>query len=433
MSKRAKFAEPVPPAPTTRTREPARVFSVPTEMPWGETVDEAWLDRVIDNWNKYQAKGDPRFPKPPAYVIPQASVGLGHNEDQAIARAYAERSDLPAVGWPTELSRDGNVLVCHFEGVPVKLSEWINAKAYRSCSAEFYENYGGFGPCLRRVSLTGAEIPAKKDLGDLPVMVFDDADLNKPNPIAFTETLAQFAKGRSRFAASLGGGLIVTFTETSPPGAVTMNPQQQALFDALSKLGIDMSKLDGAALDSILAACTPAPAPPAPAPQPPALNTEDDDDDPKGKPAMFTEKDLEAAIAKALAPMQTQLKTLDTQLANATAKLTAQDQATERARMAAFCESHKDKIFPYELDGKVGPTLVDQLLALPDQIVATFAEGKMSPRAAFMKSIESRPPIAKFAERIPQDLQPNKDAEVNQLLGMTRLGQAALRAQAAKA
>ncbi len=453
---------------------PVRIFTAGETLPSGAIADEAFLDRVVANWDKFQAKGDPRFPSPPAYLIPAASVGIGHSDDQSIARAYADRSDLPAVGWPTEVHRDGDGLIAHLEGIPAGLASWVNAGAYKSVSSEFYEDYRGHGPCLRRVSMLGADIPACKD-ATLPTLVYSPADNEKPNPLAFTEALSAFGRGRSRWAADIGGGQVVTFSESIPEpakpaeakqqsGAQSMTPQQQAFVAALQAAGFDVSKLDGAALDSLMKAAAPAtaaepPKPPEPAPTPPVAKNSDGadtpntDGDPNKEPsfnaedmkdpakcsAKFSEilshqnKRIAAAVAAAVAPVQAKLDTIQKDSTSAVNQLATAAKERERGEIAAFCEKNKDRIFPFEMDPKNGSTLVDRLLNLPAAAVATFAEGKLSPRAAEMKAIENRPAVAKFAEHIAAPMDNSPGAEVARALASTRLGRSALAAKEAAA
>lgn len=217
----AHGASPVPAAPTAKTAGPVRIFSVGQPLPSGKIADERFIDRVVANWSAYQQQGDPRFKRPRAFVIPAASVSIGHEDNSSIARAYADRSDLPAVGWPTGLYRDGKYLCAEgFKGVPVPLAAWINAGSYSDISAEFYEDYEGFGPCLRRISLLGGDIPACSDLGDMPTLVFDPEAEADPNPLAFSEALSAFARGRRTFGVRLpgpGGGRVVTFPRAAHP------------------------------------------------------------------------------------------------------------------------------------------------------------------------------------------------------------------------
>jgi hypothetical protein len=135
-----------------------------------------------------------------------------------------------------------------------------------------------------------------------------------------------------------------------------------------------------------------------------------------------------------VAPFAAQVKTLENQLARLSTRETTRDRASARAEVAAFCERHKDQIWPYELDPKVAQakgtaTLADQLLALSDEPVAKFAEGggAVSPRRALMALIEARPPVAKYGERLADPLTPaDPAARRNQLLAHTDVGRAAL-------
>lgn len=401
---------PVPAAKTARTVAPVRIFTVGERLPSGRIADEAFVDQAIRNWQQHQAKGDPRFPKPPAYLIPAASVSLGHHDNSSIAQAYAERSDLPAVGWPAgRLYRQGPHLYAErFEGVPVGLAAWVNSGNIPHVSSEFYENYRGLGPCLRRVAMLGADVPACKDLGPIPTMVYDPEKEVRHNPLAFSERLAQFAGKHRRFGVSLAGTGLVTFSESNPERPMNLTPQQQAILDALTAAGVDVSKLDGAALDAIAAACAAPVTQPAPAAVP-AVNAEGDKcppgtdptKDPAKMAAMYTEI-VAKAVAGAVGPLQAQVKQLNEIATASASKLTAAEAERDRAEIAAFCETNRDRIFPFELDPKVGVPLPARLLALPTATVATFAEGKLSPRAAEMAAIAARPPIAKFAEKIKQ-------------------------------
>jgi hypothetical protein len=88
---------------------------------------------------------------------------IGHEEDQQILK----RSDLPAAGWIESVHVDGNRLMGVANRVPDTVRSWIDAGSYRNWSAEIYRDYKGSGPTLRRVALLGADIPHKKDLGEM--------------------------------------------------------------------------------------------------------------------------------------------------------------------------------------------------------------------------------------------------------------------------
>jgi hypothetical protein len=88
---------------------------------------------------------------------------IGHEEDQQILK----RSDLPAAGWVDKVWVDGDRLMGQATRVPDPVRSWIDSGLYRTWSAEIYRDYKGAGPALRRVALLGADIPHKKDLGEL--------------------------------------------------------------------------------------------------------------------------------------------------------------------------------------------------------------------------------------------------------------------------
>ncbi len=88
---------------------------------------------------------------------------IGHEEDQQILK----RSDLPAAGWIDKVWVDGDRLMGQANRVPDLVRSWIDSGAYRTWSAEIYRDYKGSGPALRRVALLGADIPHKKDLGEI--------------------------------------------------------------------------------------------------------------------------------------------------------------------------------------------------------------------------------------------------------------------------
>jgi transcriptional regulator with XRE-family HTH domain len=88
---------------------------------------------------------------------------IGHEEDQTILK----RSDLPAAGWVDKVWVDDDRLMGQANRVPDTVRSWIDGGQYRTWSAEIYRDYHGLGPALRRVALLGADIPHKKDLGEL--------------------------------------------------------------------------------------------------------------------------------------------------------------------------------------------------------------------------------------------------------------------------
>lgn len=93
----------------------------------------------------------------------QNPVVIGHEEDSEFMR----RTDTPAAAWVgPKLRMAGRRLMAPFRDMPDKVYGWVKDKLFPTRSAEFYPDYHGFGPTLRRVALLGGQIPAKKDLGD---------------------------------------------------------------------------------------------------------------------------------------------------------------------------------------------------------------------------------------------------------------------------
>lgn len=268
-----------------------------------------------------------------------------------------------------------------------------------------------------------------------------------------------------------------------------MNPQQQAVAAVLQKMGIPADKIDGAMIDMLVQACSAGAAPPAAKAEPPvaapvvappqhqltgnsdggmestmdggnvAKHTDPtndpektpmkvdtnadkadghdyDDKDKEAKEAKFNER-LSRAVALALAPLQQKLAGIELLATNATSQLAMERAAKNRAELAAFVEKHKGRLMPYELDDKVARakgtvTVLDQLLALPDTTVATFAEGKVSPRVALMRQIENRP--SKFGEYAEKMKDPAPDSPADrrrEALQSSALGRKVLANEAA--
>lgn len=233
----------VEPFRVARTEKPCEIFSVPATLASGKVVDEAWLDQVISNWETLQAGNEIGYPTPPVYIVPSPSVTVGHEEFSSIAQSYANRTDLPAVGWISDLYRQGNKLVCNFREVPETLAQWINTGAYRDISSEFYEDFDGHGPVLRRVSLLGAEIPQRKDLAKIPTMVYEASQEQGQNPLAFCESGLR----KNKVIQVAFGNHCVRFSEK---GNSSMNRAET--IKALQALGVDTSLFTEAVPDEAL-------------------------------------------------------------------------------------------------------------------------------------------------------------------------------------
>ncbi|MCX7664399.1 MAG: hypothetical protein N2112_02510 [Gemmataceae bacterium] len=379
---------PVPPAKTAMTEGLVEIFSAGTLMPNGKVADLEFLQKVVDNWHKYQAKRQDGFFRAPAYLIPAASVAVGHEENSSINQSYADRTDLPAVGWPDDLQIVGEKLCCRFRGVPVPLARWINAGNYSEISAEFYLDYKGVGPCLRRVSILGAEIPNCKDLASIPTLVYEPEDETAPNILAFAEKVIK--SNHSKTMQIQIGDKVLKFSEKP-----IMDRNQ--LLAALKEAGVDILFVNETTPNELLASMVQA----LQMAKAPTQNTEPANTGEEPKPSMTNGGGCNPADP---------VKNAETKLLNELAKSKAfYESETKRLRdervhaeCVFFCEQHKDKIYPYEMDPKVGVTLLDQLKSASEDKVLKFSDnGKeiyISPREALMATIAKRPVIIKNRE-----------------------------------
>lgn len=119
------------------------------------------LDDMVANFRRSS-----RLDAKPTLRVPAV---LGHEEKQELL----DRSDIPAAGWCSEIWREGRKLKADFENVPEKVARLLRSKAYRTVSAEVYddppEGVGGSGKMLRRVAFLGGDIPQVKCLDDIPL------------------------------------------------------------------------------------------------------------------------------------------------------------------------------------------------------------------------------------------------------------------------
>jgi hypothetical protein len=132
-----------------------------------DVYDEAALDKIVANFSGEGAEGQIRKVKGHDLNNPMV---LGHGEDQSFLRD----SGLPAAGWISKVWREGKRLMGAAVRVPQEVAELIKNRAYRHHSAEFYRDYEGLGPALRRLAILGGEIPAKKTLGELSVQSYSE-------------------------------------------------------------------------------------------------------------------------------------------------------------------------------------------------------------------------------------------------------------------
>jgi hypothetical protein len=125
----------------------------------GKPYSDADLDEMIGNFNQSSAGSKP---------LVRVPAVLGHEENQE----YLDRSDLPAAAWAKRIYREGHILKADFGDMPPKVTKLIKSRAYRTVSAEIYddppEGVPGQGKMLRRVAFLGGEIPQVKSLEDIP-------------------------------------------------------------------------------------------------------------------------------------------------------------------------------------------------------------------------------------------------------------------------
>jgi hypothetical protein len=375
----------VPPKQTARTLHPLRIFSVAPEAGIDPKYDRDFIQSVARNWRERQAKGEPGLPQPVAYELPAADIGIGHEEHQQMARMFAERSDLPSCGYPSRVWVDGDHLMAELEGIPFALAQQINAGHYSTVSSEFYDDYRmptgkTIGPVLRRVSILGGEIPKVKNLGRLPVMVFSENTKHGQYTICFSETKYMDRNAIIQALADMG-------MDTSTIDDTVQTPFLQAVLSS-------MQNMQGTSVNA------------SHEEDPMAMDMSNMNDDEKSKFDQTVQAYAERAIAKVINPLKKQL-------AQASSRIVASNKDHERQAISAFCEKNAARIFPYELDPKVGPTIVDQLLAMSSEKVLKFGEkgDSISPREAMMKAIEARPVVVKFGERMAQPMQGEGQAD----------------------
>jgi len=92
---------------------------------------------------------------------------LGHGERQKLA----QNTGLPAIGWITNLYRNGDKLLADFDYIPEKVFKLLQMRAYRKVSCEVYFDLNIQGKkypkVLGAVALLGAETPGVMNLEDI--------------------------------------------------------------------------------------------------------------------------------------------------------------------------------------------------------------------------------------------------------------------------
>lgn len=159
------------------------------------------LTRIVLNSKKIGRSGL-RLHSASVGMVPKADVGIGHERDDAVTKAYLGRTDIPSVGTvdPDSLKvvpyRVGNqwhgTLVGDLVDLIPEVANDIRSRRYRSVSAEIYDNFrddfgNTHGMALKRVSLLGHEPPAVKRLKDLPMPVRQFGEPAGDNPHRLSE------------------------------------------------------------------------------------------------------------------------------------------------------------------------------------------------------------------------------------------------------
>lgn len=139
--------------------------------PGEDDYDEKALETIVAN---FSGEGTPGQIKERLGEDLNNPVVLGHGEDQDIL----DKSGIPAAGWLSNVWRKGRDLFGKLVRVPQDAADAIDNKAYRHGSIEFYKNYKGLGPAVRRFALLGGEIPAKKTLGEIAVQTYSEGGLD---------------------------------------------------------------------------------------------------------------------------------------------------------------------------------------------------------------------------------------------------------------
>lgn len=361
----------IPATRTGRTKYPVRIFSAnPIFGNHRFSTDD--LKVAVDNYNRYQLPRIAGWPVPqaaylPDFVLPELQIG--HEPDQAIARAILSRTDLPSIGEPTRVWMQGPDMFAELDGIPEELASMINAGQFKQVSATLYPNYRTpdgiyHGPTLRGLSVLGYEQPKLKGLGRIPPIVWSDPARNGR---AGQQYVAVFSEGP--FMTREEANAILTKFGIEMPAD---SPDAFAIMIAQK-----MVELSPAVAQEVNPGETQPTAVTQPAPS-------------MGQPMMFSEqvsRAVDARLAAAIAPVMTQLTNLGNTIA-------AQSQASQRQEILTFSETERARLYPFELDPNNESYIVNRLLAMPAPA-----------RAAEMKAIRSRPkfgganPVLRFSEQ----------------------------------
>lgn len=205
----------------------------------GETWTEADVDAIVRNAHLLAD-----------YLKP--TVVLGHEEDQPFAEGLtptsSDNTGQPSFGvirnvrklwaWDAADQRHKPFPVGDFHDVPGPLYKLLKAKAYRTVSAELYDDAPpeGFpdavqaqisGPVLRRVALLGGEIPQCKTIGEVMDFLNGKANFARFAELPERDDIVRLTR------VERNGNRIVTFSEVIPVAKTTQKPKPRKKFSEL--------------------------------------------------------------------------------------------------------------------------------------------------------------------------------------------------------
>lgn len=129
------------------------------------------LDKMIE---AFDALKDTNIVKP--------HLKLGHTDAQ---KWFGQADGIPALGWITEVWREGKILLANIDKVPGSLIDLIKQGRFHNVSAEIFwdapiEKDGTrFSRVLAAVALLGVEMPAVKDLAGLAQALFQSGEIHE--------------------------------------------------------------------------------------------------------------------------------------------------------------------------------------------------------------------------------------------------------------
>ncbi len=385
----------------------------------GKEYTDSDLDDMVRNFKRFSTGAKP---------LVRVPAVLGHEETQE----FLERSDLPSAGWPARVYRDGATLKADFGDLPPSVARLLKGRAYRTVSAEVYdeppEGVPGSGKMLRRIAFLGGDIPQIKTLADIPVPAEHYAERG-PDGKLCTLTFRSRAPHRGAFTL---------FFEASPM-------DRAAMLAELGKLGMDTAAITDAVPDAVLGEMLRIANAGKAAPEPDAAM---DDEDPEAKkkpeeestdmddteaPPMPTDKDTaktyleharkmadrfgchdDASTPPTMAPAAAaayaeRLARLEKRIVEADAKAAKTEKYTERASRAARRAAVEGEVTVLVSAGKVLPSevdggLVEDLLDLDDTKVRKYSDnGKtvsLTQLDRHMNRLKGRPKLMHFGERV---------------------------------